>query len=146
MLRFLQFSIIGIMLLIFSGCSSSMRTQVIGGSTVITYDKVWYRYLDYRSGYYAWQDKGALILNDESIEFIGNEYHIIIKDIIDISFGKLEKTLSTDPNKWVKIKYNDDEGKIRKALFVESGSLGWSGYLGGNKKMYETILQKYTKQ
>ena len=146
MLRYLYLFLVCFLLMLLSSCQPSVQTEKLGDTTVTTFKKVWYRYHDYRSGKWAWQDKGALVLNDESIEFIGNEYHVIIKDIIDISFGKLEKTLSTDPNKWVKIKYNDDEGNMRKALFMESGTLGWSGALGGNKKMYEFIKNKYTQQ
>jgi len=62
-----------------------------------------------------------------------------------ISYGKLSKTIITDSTKWVKIDYAGPEGKTKRALFMGSSNLGYSGWLGGgNKKMYETIKQKYS--
>ena len=145
MLRSLRTFLVCFVLLIFSGCKSSIETHAIGDSTVTTFKSVWYRHDDFRTGYWAWQDKGALVLNDDSIEFIGEKYQITIKDIIDISYGKLTKTLSTDPSKWVKITYEDTGGNRNMALFAESGSLGWSGVRGGTQIIYDTIKQKYVK-
>jgi len=94
-------------------------------------------------GLKLWQDQGPLILNDKDIQFTGKKYQITITDIDDISYGRLSKTIITDSTKWVKIDYRDAQGNPKKALFMDAANLGYSGWFGGNKKMYETIKQKY---
>lgn len=131
------------MLFILSGCQSPVQTQGIGDSTTTTYKSVWYRHDDFMTGLKLWQDKGKLILNDKGIEFTGKKYHIEIDDIHGISYDRLSKTIITDATKWVKIDYEDAEGNPHKAIFMDSAFLGYSGFLGGNKKMYETIKRKY---
>jgi hypothetical protein len=128
---------------ILSGCQSAVQTEGIADPTATIYKSVWYRHEDFMKGLELWQDQGALVLNDKDIQFVGKKYRIIIDEIQGISFGRLSKTIITDSSKWVKIDYAYPEGNPKKALFMDAKNLGYSGWLGGNKKMYETIKQKY---
>ncbi len=145
MLRFFQISLMFFILITIAGCASSIQTQVIDGISVTTVKKVWYRFDDVMSGLpaVAPQDSGMLVLNDDSLEYIGKKYNVTMKDITNISFGKLVK--HDNFNEWVKIDYNDDDGNPHMAFFVDSGSFGWSGGMGGNLEMYYLFKEKYAK-
>ena len=146
MLRILLILSAFIMLIIFIGCASSIQTQFIEDKTVTTVNKVWYRFEEEMKLFpaVAPQDSGVLILNDDSLEYIGKKYQVIMKDITKISFGKLVK--KDNANDWVKIDYNDDQGNPHMAFFLDAGSMGWSGKMGGTLKMYDLIYQKYHKK
>lgn len=106
--------------------------------TGTTFTKVWYspklsgwkRWLRF----FAWWDKGTLVVNEDSLEFHGRKEKIRITDIKKISYGK---AFSNRWNYWVKIEYGDG----RQAFFIDGSWLGWGSVFGGNKRIWQAVIQ-----
>ena len=80
----------------------------------------------------ASRSTGTLTVSDESVEFICKDKHIQIASIKHVSIGKQGRDFI---NNWVKIEYQ--EGNI--AFFADGSSLGWSGILGGTKRIFNAV-------
>ncbi|MGY4535647.1 hypothetical protein ACVW0P_000041 [Mucilaginibacter sp. UYNi724] len=88
----------------------------------------------------AMKDIGTLCFYADGITFEGGETNIKIKTIFEISYGKQGRDFI---NKWVKIKYYNHLDELSEAYFADGNNRGWSGILGGTKKMYNLVKNLY---
>jgi hypothetical protein len=100
---------------------------------------VWYRSAPRWGGNFtlvAFQDRGALVLADDEIAFIGRHktVKIPVERIDHLGYVRLRGDWV---NKWVKIVYNDG----REAYFTNGGLLGWRGILGGSRRILEAVCR-----
>jgi len=80
----------------------------------------------------AMRDSGSLIVEDNSLEFIGKKITVHITDIQKVSYVKQGRDFI---NHWVKVEYQD--GKT--AFFADGSLLGWGGIFGGTKKILGVV-------
>ena len=98
--------------------------------------KVWYRSKPLGVGEItlkAMEDSGSLTAEPGSIRFDGKKKGTIeIRDIKRVSAATAGRDFV---NKWVTVEYGADQ----VAMFVNAGMLGWSGILGGNRKLLAAL-------
>ncbi len=100
-----------------------------------TFTKVWYRPNKMNwLRIFPWRDRGTLVVNEDSLEFHGRKEKIHISDIKKISYGR--KGINWF-NYWVKIEY----GEGRQAFFMKGSWFGWGSVFGGNKRIWQAVLQ-----
>jgi hypothetical protein len=85
------------------------------------------------------QDKGTLSLLDEEMVFKGKKYNVTITNIQDISFGVRGQKIKKF---WIRVDFLTNSNPETIYLF-DGRFLGWSGLLGGSKKILKKIERKY---
>jgi hypothetical protein len=101
----------------------------------LTFDSVWYRHEPQGLRNYrilAMQDKGQLIVSDDSAEFVGRRARVQIANVLGISEGRQGIDIV---NSWIRVDYG-----YGKVAYLKDGSrLGWGGAFGGNKKIVAAL-------
>tara|TARA_B100000029_G_scaffold157234_1_gene152474 strand:+ start:1330 stop:1833 length:504 start_codon:yes stop_codon:yes gene_type:complete len=104
---------------------------------IAKYSRVWYLpeenlWRDNRKNMFAMRDSGTLVVNNDSLVFTGKKEEVRIANIKKISYGKQGRD---SVNNWVKVEYQDG----LTAFFADGSWLGWSGILGGTKKILNDV-------
>ncbi len=86
------------------------------------------------------KDIGILTINENAITFQGGKTSLIVTQISAISYGKQGRDFI---NNWVKIEYYGLNGELQDAYFADGNNRGWSGILGGTKKLYSLLMDTY---
>jgi len=89
---------------------------------------------------YIWQtwrlsefrDSGRLVIDDESVQFIGSHGRVDISNIRRVSIGQQGRDIIND---WVKVEYGQND----LAYFADGSYVGWGGLLGGTVKLYAAL-------
>lgn len=84
----------------------------------------------------AFKDLGRLIVCDHAIEFQGRGQKVAVSQIRSVSIGKQGRDFVND---WVKVEYGPGPTPAT-AFFADGRWLGWSGVLGGTKKILAAVL------
>jgi hypothetical protein len=82
----------------------------------------------------AMEDRGTLTISPGKLVFDGAKKNLEITDIADISAKRHGRDIV---NRWITVIYGDGQ----TAMFVDGRLLGWSGLLGGNKRLLNAIEQ-----
>lgn len=101
------------------------------------FEKVWYRPNElkwYDLSLRAYKDTGTLFVRENSIEFQGQKYSVMLAKVQRITFGKQGRDFV---NNWVKIEYNDSALSV--AFFADGNQLGWSGVSGGTERILHAV-------
>jgi hypothetical protein len=101
-----------------------------------TFPNVWYRSRAIGSTEVtmkAMEDRGTLTVSAGKLVFEGKKQTVEITDIESVESRREGRDFV---NKWVIVTHPTGE-----ARFVDGRLLGWSGLLGGNKKLLTTIQQ-----
>ena len=143
MSKYLCSIIVALSVLPYGGCAKSEHiSKTVGGEKIDTFSAVWYRDHERTSGYWAFQDEGALIIGEDTLEFIGKKNHIVIRDVKNIAYRKQGNDFA---NTWVVIDYKDENGVIKQAFFFDGGEMGWGGARGGTRKIFD-VVQRLKQQ
>jgi hypothetical protein len=101
-----------------------------------TFKSVWYRPhgtgLEDIAKMKAMTDRGSLDVSPGRLHFEGKWTSLDVTDIERISLGRSGKDFI---NTWVTLEYAGG----RTAQFADGGNLGWSGILGGTRKLMRAI-------
>jgi hypothetical protein len=81
------------------------------------------------------EDSGSLTVEPGRLLFEGKRKGRI--EIIGMRSVSAQRAGRDFVNKWITIEY----GNNQVAMFVDAGLLGWSGILGGNKRLLATIQE-----
>ena len=102
-----------------------------------TFDKVWFLPRERRWGELnlAYEDIGRLTVRADSLEFQGRKGTLVITHIRRVSCGKQGRDFIND---WVKVEYGDGPSPSI-AFFADGAGMGWSGVLGGTRKILEAV-------
>lgn len=80
------------------------------------------------------EDRGSLVISPGKLVFQGRQKTVEITNITDVSAKRAGRDFV---NRWITVTYGDGQ----TAMFVDGRMLGWSGILGGNKRLREAIEQ-----
>jgi hypothetical protein len=99
------------------------------------FDNVWY---SHRKKWHdlhllTYRDVGKLTIKENSMEFQGRGQTLVLENVRRISYGKQGRDFV---NNWVRVEYGDVESPST-ALFADGSTRGWSGVLGGTKRIFE---------
>lgn len=84
----------------------------------------------------AYEDIGVLtVLDNNTLEFRGRRCGVSITNIRRVSYGMYGRDFI---NHWVKVDYGDG-AKPAVALFADGDAVGWSGVLGGTKRIFDVV-------
>ncbi len=100
-----------------------------------TFRKVWYRSRPVGGTEVtmkAMEDRGSLTVSQGRLDFRGAKSTLDITNIRQISAKRAGRDIV---NRWITVAYGDDQ----IAMFVDGRLLGWSGVLGGNKRLLRAI-------
>ena len=76
---------------------------------------------------------GKLTIKENSMEFQGRGQTLVLENVRRILYGKQGRDFV---NNWVRVEYGDVESSST-ALFADGSTRGWSGVLGGTKRIFE---------
>ena len=82
----------------------------------------------------AMEDRGTLTISPGKLVFDGAKRNLEITGISEISAKRHGRDIV---NRWITVTYGDGQ----TAMFVDGRLLGWSGLLGGNKRLLKAIEQ-----
>jgi hypothetical protein len=82
----------------------------------------------------AMEDRGTLAISPGRLVFHGPKKSLDITGISEVSAKRHGRDIV---NRWITVTYEDG----RTAMFVDGRLLGWSGLLGGNKRLLQAIEQ-----
>jgi hypothetical protein len=82
----------------------------------------------------AMEARGTLAISPGKLVFHSPKTNLDITGISDVSAQRHGRDII---NRWITVTYEDG----RSAMFVDGRLLGWSGLLGGNKRLLEAIEQ-----
>ncbi len=123
-----------------SGCTTRM---VVGrdesGRPFRSFTKVWYSRMKTSPTIPVYDDRGKLIIWDDSLEFQGKKGQLLIQDVRKISLRNLHMT-PFDFNTWVVVEYGV-ESDISTALFIDGRWLGWASVFGGTRNIFDAVRQ-----
>jgi len=88
----------------------------------------------------AMKDTGTLSVDQGYLTFKGKTINLTIKQAISIGYGKQGRDFI---NNWVKLEYYDNNNEIQQAYFADGNKGGWSGILGGTKKIFNLLKANY---
>jgi hypothetical protein len=108
-----------------------------GGREVEMVAKVWYR-SSAGVGIPVYQDRGTLNVEKGTIRFVGK------KESVSGRVRSVDRK-QLGINRWVHVQYGTN-GETRDAYFMDSGLLGWSGVLGGNKRLAKELAAPTPQQ
>ena len=77
------------------------------------------------------QDKGILSLLDDRMVFTGKKYEVSITDIQDVSFGVRGQRIK---KLWIRVDFLLNSN-LETIYLLDGRLLGWSGLLGGGKRI-----------
>jgi hypothetical protein len=83
----------------------------------------------------AYDDKGTLTINGDSLEFRGGGGLLMMNDIRNVSLGKHGRDFVND---WVIVNYLNGQIPLT-ACFADGNNLGWGGALGGTRQIFDAI-------
>jgi len=103
--------------------------------TIHTFDNVWYspRKRWYDLHLLAYRDVGRLTIEEKSLEFQGPRQTLLVETVLCVSYGKQGRDFV---NNWVIVDYRDGVS-TSTALFADGNMAGWSGVLGGTKRIFD---------
>jgi hypothetical protein len=106
----------------------------------LTFPLVWFRYSESTWTDFellAWQDKGTLEVRTGELEFRGEKYAFVIRDVTQISMGRQGRDFV---NFWVRVDHMDGLNPL-VGYFVDGSAAGWGGMLGGTGRIYTAVAQ-----
>lgn len=86
----------------------------------------------------AYRDVGWLVVSDHAIEFQGRVWQLTISQPRSVSIGKQGRDFI---NNWVRIEYGSGPTPD-VAFFADGRWLGWSGLLGGTRRILDAVVQR----
>jgi len=101
------------------------------------FDSVWYRKTGKRGFFeFAPQDVGSLSVDKGTLGFTGNLIRLDGMRVVEV---ELRRIAGDFLNLWVKVKLESPADGIQDAYFADGRHMGWSGILGGTKRIFEAI-------
>jgi hypothetical protein len=103
----------------------------------VVFRNVWYRNAPNRGRtltLISFQDRGALVVSKARIDFVGRRTRLAIP-VEQIERISLRRQGWDVLNRWIVIDY----GPGKQAYFHDGRRLGWSGVLGGTRRMLRRI-------
>lgn len=103
-----------------------------------TFAKVWYRSRPLTMKdvtMKGMEDSGSLAVEPGRLIFEGKRKGRV--EITGMRTVSAQRAGRDFVNRWITIDYGDNQ----VAMFVDAGMLGWSGILGGNKRLLATIQE-----
>ncbi len=85
----------------------------------------------------AYRDVGRLIVSGRDIGFQGRGRKLAISHVRSVSIGRQGRDFLND---WVKVEYGSGSAPDI-AFFADGRWLGWSGVLGGTRRILDAIVQ-----
>ena len=117
--------------------SAALTSAASDSSQTRNFENIWYSPRKSWNDLHllTYRDVGTLTISGKSLKFQGQHQTIVIENILRLSYGKQGRDFV---NNWVRVDYGSSTSPST-ALFADGNVRGWSGVLGGTKRIFDVL-------